>query len=182
MALKGRVAPPLCPVQGQRIGSLWELPSVDPESDWDHEPSQLVEYGAAAPDQFLQLAEELLARWREAARIEAVERAIVLLKDRVSQLEQNAPVIVPIETLDPEPYQLLKPFHAVVMSQDDEYVATWFDAGLSASGSTQEEAIFNLKDILVATWESLACHTEDQLAAGIKNQLRILREFVRKKP
>ncbi|GAF95929.1 unnamed protein product, partial [marine sediment metagenome] len=36
------------------------------------------------------------------------------------------------------------------------YIATFFDANISASGDTQTEAIFNLKDMIVGTFEILS--------------------------
>ena len=127
------------------------------------------------------LADALLERLREAARLEALEKEVLLLKARVAQLEISAPLIVPVETLAPEPYQLLKPFHAVVQPVDGEYVASFYDANISASGGTQEEALANLKDMVVAAYETLTEHEGGGLGRGLEKQLQVLREFLRRR-
>ena len=114
-------------------------------------------------------------------RLDALEKEVLSLKCRLAQLEESAPVIVPIETLAPEPYELLKPFHAVVQPCDDEFVATFYDANISASGATQDEAVTNLKDMVVAGFETLTEHEAGRLGRGLVKQLRVLKEFMRRK-
>ena len=127
------------------------------------------------------LAGSLLRSWHEAGRLETLEREILLLQERVSRLETMAAVCVPIETLAPEPYEVLKPFHAVIQAVEDEYVASFFDANLNASGATQDEALANLKDVIVMVFESLTAHEPDQLGRGPARQLEVLKEFVRRR-
>jgi len=88
-------------------------------------------------------------------------------------------VNVPIQSLAPEPYEVIRPFIAVVRQQDDEYVATFFDANLSASGETEAEAIMNLKDIVVATYELLIAHDRETLAPGEGRTMDVLQVFIR---
>jgi predicted RNase H-like HicB family nuclease len=113
--------------------------------------------------------------------LDELEKEVVQLRNRVAALEESAPINVPIETLAPEPYELLKPFHAVVQLCDDEYVATFYDANVSASGATQEEAVANLKDMVVAAYETLTEHEPDRLGRAMVKQLRVLKEFMRRK-
>lgn len=112
--------------------------------------------------------------------LEGLETELLSLKEQVAELERFAPVCVPIETFAPEPYEVLKPFHAVIQARDDEYVASFFGANLSASGATQEEALFNLKDVILAVFESLAKHDATELGPGPTKQLQVLKEFVRR--
>ncbi|MBM4036287.1 MAG: hypothetical protein FJ291_31510, partial [Planctomycetes bacterium] len=86
----------------------------------------------------------LTKRYGLRTRLESLEKGVLALRKRVAKLEARAPTIVPIETLAPEPYELLKPFHAVVEFCDDSYIATFYDANISASGDTQQEAVENL--------------------------------------
>ena len=118
----------------------------------------------------------------DSTRIAELEKQIDSLRERVSDLEQTAPVTVPIETLAPEPYEVLKPFHAVIHAQDDEYLASFFDANVNASGATHEEALFNLKDTIVAVFKLLSEHDPSRLGRGPARQLQVLKEFLRKKP
>ena len=111
------------------------------------------------------------------AAVQALKREVLLLRQRVARLEAAAPVCVPVETFGPEPYVVLKPFHAVVEAADDEYVATFYDANLSASGATQEEAMSNLKDYLLLVFETLTEHDPEQLGQEPTRQLHVLKEF-----
>lgn len=137
--------------------------------DWEHNAPGLAQASTQA----------LLRKWQDTARLEAMEREVVLLRQRVTELEQRAPVCVPIETFAPEPYDVVKPFHAVIRACAGEYVASFFDANLSASGSTQEEALTNLKDVIVSVLRVLLRHDPGRLGPGPARQLRVLQEFVR---
>jgi len=122
----------------------------------------------------------LTPRWHEVARLETLQREVALLKDRCAVLERVAPILVPIETFAPEPYEVVKPFHAVVRHQEDQYIASFFDANLSASGDTQAEAVANLKDIIAGTFEILTTVEEDELGRGPLQQRKVLEQFMRK--
>ena len=88
---------------------------------------------------------------------------------------------VPIQSLAPEPYEVIKPFQVVVRPADGEYIASFFDANLSASGETQAEAVLNLKDIIAGTFEILAEMKEAELGPGPLRQKKTLEEFIRPK-
>jgi predicted RNase H-like HicB family nuclease len=125
------------------------------------------------------MTKTLARRWREAARLQVVEREILVLKERVAELEHSACVSVPVTTFAPEPYEVVDPFHAVIQPQGDEYMASFYEANLSASGATREEALANLKDIVVGTFEILTEHDPEELGPGPASELAVLRRFVR---
>ncbi len=125
-----------------------------------------------------ELRRELGAKWEEATWIEALEGEVRMLKERCLSLEVHSPLLIPVESLAPEPYAVIKPIPAVVRKEDDEYIASFFDANLAASGDTQAEAIFNLKDIIVAALELFADTDEGHLGPGPLRQKRVLEEFV----
>jgi len=110
-----------------------------------------------------------------------LQREVELLKQRCSRLEELSPILVPIQSLAPEPYEIIKPFHAVVKVQYDQYIATFFDVNISASGDTQTEAIFNLKDMIVGTFEILSETSSNKLGPGPAQQKKVLQEFISKK-
>lgn len=123
----------------------------------------------------------LLPKWEEAACLETLQREVGLLKERCTVLEQLSPILVPIESLAPEPYDVVKPFHAVVRYQNEQYIASFFDANLSASGDTQAEAVFNLKDIIAGTFDIVTILEESKLGPGPLQQRKVLEEFIQKK-
>jgi len=141
-------------------------------------PANWAEIGLLLMEAF---REQLAKRWHELAQIEGLEREILLLKRRCDNLERTTPVLVPIESFAPEPYEVVKPFHVVVRLQEDQYIACFFDANIGASGDTQYEAVVNLKDIVVGTFEILMATDERKLGPGPLRQKGILGEFVRKK-
>jgi hypothetical protein len=126
------------------------------------------------------LTETITSRWQESARIEVLQKELALLKERFRDFERLSPILVPIESLAPEPYEVIKPFHVVVRFQDNQYIASFFDANLSASGDTRAEAVSNLKDIVIGTFEVFIMLDEKELGAGPKNQLKVMKEFIRK--
>lgn len=123
----------------------------------------------------------LLPRWEVAVRLETLQREVALLKGRCAVLERLSPILVPIESFAPEPYEVVKPLHAVVRYQNEQYIASFFDANLSASGDTQVEAVLNLKDIIASTFEILTTLQESELGPGPLQQRKVLEEFVQKK-
>ena len=110
-----------------------------------------------------------------------LQREVELLKERCSRLEELSPILVPIQSLSPEPNEVIKPFHVVVRIQGEDCIATFFDANLSASGETQAEAIYNLKDVIVGVLDILSTIDESELGPGPAQQKKTLREFIRKK-
>lgn len=124
------------------------------------------------------VAREFLSSWERTLRLQALEKDLLLLKRRVRELEERADLTIPVESLAPEPFEVLRPFHVVVQAQDEGYIATFFDANLSASGDTREESVANLKDLIVGVYKVLARHTEDRLGPGPAKQLHALRAFI----
>ena len=49
------------------------------------------------PELIFSFATTMQAKWQEITRIEGLEREVLLLKERITQLEMSAPVCIPIE-------------------------------------------------------------------------------------
>jgi predicted RNase H-like HicB family nuclease len=97
-----------------------------------------------------------------------------------SKLERSASACVPITTLAPEPYEVIQPFYAVIRPRGKDYVASFLDANVNATGSTQEEAIWNLKDTIVAVFDMLSRHDPAALGPAPARQLRVLQQFLKR--
>ena len=91
-----------------------------------------------------------------------------------------ARAVIPISTLAPEPYQLLRDIPAVVEGAGDGFIATFFDANISTSGDTEEEAVSNLRSLILDTFEYLDSETSDALGPEPTRQLAVLRVFLRR--
>ena len=85
---------------------------------------------------------------------------------------------MPIVSLAPEPYSLKRTLFVVVQPEGNEFSATFFDANINASGDTQVEAIFNLKDILVSTYRRFSSLGEAKLGPGPRKQLAVLQDVL----
>jgi hypothetical protein len=122
----------------------------------------------------------LLPEFRESVRVELLAKEVASLKERIAALETHNTIAVPVETLSPEPYEVIRPFHVVLQAAGDDYLATFFDANISATGETQGEAIENLKDIIVTAFDMLTHHKESELGPGPLRQINVLRNFMRR--
>jgi hypothetical protein len=89
--------------------------------------------------------------------------------------------IVPITSLAPEPFDVLKEIKAVIQPIDDEFMATFFDANINSAGCNEQEAIDNLKDLLISRFQFLSEQPAEQLAPPLARQIAVLREFIRRK-
>jgi len=172
---------PPCPEVEEETEKMWSYPPECPvvtrtmrrepiAEEWSEEIGELIET----------FRDDLSERLHE-ERFIFLQNEVELLKQRCSRLEELSPILVPIQSLAPEPYEIIKPFHAVVKVQDDQYIATFFDSNISASGDTQTEAIFNLKDIIVGTFEILSETSSNELGPGPAQQKKVLQEFISKK-
>ena len=105
---------------------------------------------------------------------------MLLLKSRLDDFERSRSLLVPIDTFAPEPFEVVKSFQVVVRPVEDEFIATFFDANLSAAGATPEEAVYNLKDVILATFDALTDHKEEELGPGPARQIRVLQQFLQR--
>lgn len=127
------------------------------------------------------MATAISRRRAEYLQIEKLESALQGLTSRLDRLEGSQSVIVPITTLAPEPFDLLKDIKVVVQRSDDECVATFFDANVNATGCNETEAIQNLKDVMLDLFEHLGAQQIKRLGPGPAKQLAILRSFIKKR-
>jgi len=71
----------------------------------------------------------------------------------------------------------------VVEPMAQNYVATFFDADIGICGPTAEEAVDNVKALIVDIFEDLERdENENRLGPGPETQLKILREFIARRP
>lgn len=111
----------------------------------------------------------------------ALETRVLELERRFSLVGHGHSLVVAITTFAPEPYEVLKDIRAVVQPSDDEFVATFFDANVSAGGCNDVEAVDNLKDLLISRFEFLDTYPPEKLGPGPAKQIAVLREFIRRR-
>lgn len=95
-------------------------------------------------------------------------------------LARAASTIVPITTLAPEPLDLVRDISVVVQPVEHGFTATFFDVNISTSGDTQEEAVSNLKSLIVDIFKDLESEPPERLGPEPTRQLNVLRAFLRR--
>ena len=92
-------------------------------------------------------------------------------------LKSNS-VMVPIQTLAPTSLKLKQFIYVVVQPSEDEYIASFVDANINASGSNETEAVANLKELLISLFNTLRTLPKKKLGPGPSRQLAVLEEFI----
>jgi hypothetical protein len=82
--------------------------------------------------------------------------------------------VIPITTLAPEPYEILRDIPAVVEPAGDGFIATFFDGNISTSGDTEVEAVANLQSLILDIFEYPDCELSDSLGPELTRQLAVL--------
>jgi dCTP deaminase len=85
---------------------------------------------------------------------------------------------VPMTTLATAELKLQRDIPIVIEQMEDGFVATFFDANLSMSGDTQEEAFRNVRGLIIDIFSDLDSEPADRLGPGPRMQLQVLRSFI----
>ena len=119
--------------------------------------------------------EQLTSIQSDIARVDRRLRRI----EKILKQQPIQSVIVPIESLAPDPYRLVKPIPVVVEPVDEgEFTATFYDASIAAAGETRDEAVDGVRDLIASTYEMLLEHDPKRLGPLPHRQLAVLREFI----
>src|SRR5262249_35641158 len=136
---------------------------------------------AALTEALVKLLQSVEQRKRQMARVELVDTRLAALESKLEERSVAGSFVVPISSLAPEPFEVVKEIKAVVQPCDDESSASFFDANINTAGSNEQEAIDNLKDLLVSRFQLLNEQPDETLAPPLAKQIAVLREFIRRK-
>ena len=100
---------------------------------------------------------------------------------RIHRLESIQTRVVPIDSFAPEPYALSKTILVSVHCVEGGFNAGWFDANIHASGDNEEEAVSNLKSLILDFFDRLTNEAPEQFGPDPTHQLAVLREYLTKK-
>jgi dCTP deaminase len=87
---------------------------------------------------------------------------------------------VPLIDLEPGRYELERDIPVVLQPSDDGFIATFFDANIATGGDTEQEALDNLRSLIIDTFEMLESEPSEKLGPEPQRQLRVLRSVIRK--
>jgi dCTP deaminase len=87
---------------------------------------------------------------------------------------------VPLVHLEPGRYELERDIPVVLQPSDDGFIATFFDANIATGGDTEQEALDNLRSLIIDTFEMLESEPSEKLGPEPRRQLKVLRSLIRK--
>jgi predicted RNase H-like HicB family nuclease len=125
-----------------------------------------------------QLSVIIANRLEQVLRLNRLEDQVAELSARVEHLTGQVKTVC-IHTFEPEPYEILRPVPIVVEPSGEEFSASFFDANISTSGETEQEAFDNIKNLILDIYDSLTREASDRLGPEPQRQLAVLRSFVR---
>ena len=144
------------------------------------------EYQSEVAD-WTKLAQRLVERLSLENRIEIAEKNLKNLSSKLSRIEAlcekalEKSILVAISTFAPEPFELVRDFSIVLQPEEGGYVASLFDANISSSGDTQEEAIANVKDLILMIFKGFEDEDEGDLGPTMIRQKHALLSLIRRK-
>jgi predicted RNase H-like HicB family nuclease len=83
-----------------------------------------------------------------------------------------------ISSFSPEPYTLKSPIKIKIVGNDSEYIASFQESNIYASGDTPYEAIENLKSLILDTFDSLTSEPQENLGTKAKHQRALLESII----
>lgn len=114
-------------------------------------------------------------------RVSQIERALTDMAKGIDLLRVQQPSVwVPVQSFAPEPYEVLRPFTVVVRPDGEEFEASFFDANLYGSGDTEEEAVSDLKVVMIESFDRLSELGDDKLGPAMLKQKRVLTAHIRR--
>ncbi len=121
-----------------------------------------------------------IQREQQAIAASLVSRKLTELETRVATLENQSRVIVPVAYLPP-PFHVRKHFFINLEQHGDDWLASWFDAGIFASGEHESDALANLKDIITAKYAIYERHSAAALGRSAAEQWMVLAAHISKR-
>jgi hypothetical protein len=85
-----------------------------------------------------------------------------------------------VDTFAPEPYRVTTLFTIELVGDGQDFIASWPEVNLHASGETQEQAFNDLKATVLDTFDQLELLGDDALGPVPRKQKNTLGEHVAK--
>jgi predicted RNase H-like HicB family nuclease len=117
----------------------------------------------------------------QVSRLALLEDSVKDLKDRLAAIEDAAILgtfTLHVETFAPEPYKVKRPIPLSLQRRTDGYIASFVEANVNSSGDTQQEALANVKELILDAFDSLSSLPPSKLGPGPARQLAVQREFI----
>jgi len=109
----------------------------------------------------------------QALRLNRLEEAVRELSERIDA------ITVQISTFAPEPHEVIRSIPILIRPAGDDFVASFVEANVNASGDTQQEAFEDVKSLILDVFDSLRSHPPEKLGPESARRLAVLRDFIR---
>lgn len=119
--------------------------------------------------------------WKALSQLSKLTARVDTLEAKLADIATGGSIIVPITTLVPAPFDLLQEIKAVVRPCGEDFVASFFDANVNASGCTVADAVCNLKEMLATRFDILDKKPIEKLGSAMVRQIAVLRSFIRRR-
>jgi predicted RNase H-like HicB family nuclease len=161
-----------------QIKSLASGSVVDSTFPWDMESVILPPNNLNG--KIIQRMWENFAKAQEAENeaISLIENALRDTNSENAEIDVIKPQNILISDLE-EGYEVLKPI-PISVSQEEGFVAKFDDANINTSGDTWDEAVSNMRSLLLDMFDLLLMHEVGALGVEPRNQLSVLRSFIKK--
>ena len=117
------------------------------------------------------------ARVRERNRLDHLEQEVRAQQSRLEALESRVvPCQMEIHTFAPEPYSVRRPIPVVIRPHNGEFLASFIDANVNASGETEQEAFAAVKSLMLDMFDHLS--RQPTLGPKLASRLAVLQEFI----
>lgn len=138
------------------------------------------DWANAVPSLIAKLVSEVVEKKKMELRFSFMESAVSELKSQLNALAAAKTRIVPIATFAPELYEILKPILVSVQAVEDEFEAGWYDANIHTAGENEEEAVSNLKSLILDYFDDLSKESSEKLGLEPTRQLLVMKQFIQK--
>jgi hypothetical protein len=109
------------------------------------------------------------------SELAALRNEITTLKAIIEQLASKRNIIVMITTLYPDPFRLLRDVPVNLEIDEDDCVATWYEANISASAESEGDAIAYFKAQLVSAFVLFETTPESEMGPLPLRQWNVIR-------
>lgn len=134
----------------------------------------------SVPALIRELVVQMQKKKNQEIQFAVIQLAVDRIEKRMQRLESLQTKIIPIDSFAPEPYIVLKPILISVQAIEEEFEASWFDANIHFSGGNEDEAVRNLKGLILDRFDSCSNKSPDRLGPEPIRQLAVMREYIQK--
>jgi len=99
---------------------------------------------------------------------------------KLPSLQERRSKIVRLQTFAPEPFDMVKEMNVTIEQDGEDFVASFVDANVNCSGSSEKEVVEGLKELLLSRYDFLSKTPPEKLGPGPTKQIAVLREFIRR--